>query len=266
MLDGLGPFRFMVDTGANHSVISDALRVRLGLSLDNGPPITVSGIAGSRAAATVTLERLDSGALHFRRLRLPVLNGPVFADIDGILGIDGLAGRLLTADFRHDRLAISNAWSGVPIGDIEIPARIVSGKLFEIDALVGGVSAKAIIDTGSQRTIGNAALLQALSSKYRADAISIPTTVVDATATSQDGVLHLVPSLRLGATSMTSFYIAFGHFRVFNTWRLSRQPAIILGMDVLGLFSRITLDYRRNDFGILPRSEMESLRSIESMD
>lgn len=259
-VNGRGPFRFMVDTGANHSVISASLLPRLDLSLDRQEHMRVTGIAGSIEASTILIRSLAAGAWGFRNMRLPVLRGPVLDDIDGILGIDQLAHRVLTADFQHDRLSISSGFGSVPIGDIEIPARIVSGGLFEIDSVVGRVPAEAIIDTGSPRTIGNRALLDALSKGYEAGAFGIPTAIVDATETSQSGVLHQVPSLRFGTATMTSFYIAFGDFRVFRTWDLDQRPAIILGMDVLGLFSQITMDYRRDEFGVLPKAEMELYR------
>ena len=55
-----------------------------------------------------------------------------------------------------------------------------------------------------------------------------------------------------------------GDFRVFHFWGLDRLPALILGMDVLGLFSQLTLDYRRSNFGVLPRPEME-IPSIQAL-
>jgi len=264
MIDGRGPYRFLVDSGANHTAIAASLVSRLNLKLDEDARLIVHGIAGSLQAPTVVIGRLQSGALRMRNLRLPVLNGPLMADIDGILGIDGLADSSMTADFARDRLVIAGANGGVTGAEVSMPAHLISRHLFVIDCEVGTVPVKAIIDTGSQRTLGNPALLAALLRKYPTSAASYATSIFDATGTSQAGELHYIPSLRFGSLSMTSFYMTFGDFRVFHFWGLDRRPALILGMDVLGLFSQLTLDYRRSNFGVLPRPEME-IPSIQAL-
>jgi predicted aspartyl protease len=264
MIDGQGPYRFLVDSGANHTAIAASLASRLSLKLDEGARLMVNGIAGSLQAPTVVVSRLQSGALRMRNLRLPVLNGPLMSDIDGILGIDGLADSSMTADFVHDRLVIAGATGGVTGAEVSMPAHLISRHLFVIDCEVGAVPVKAIIDTGSQRTLGNPALLAALLRRYPMSGSSYSTSILDATGTSQAGALHYIPSLRFGSLSMTSFYMTFGDFRVFHVWDLDHRPALILGMDVLGLFSQLTLDYRRNSFGVLPRPEME-LPSIQAV-
>jgi len=48
-----------------------------------------------------------------------------------------------------------------------------------VDAYLGRMRTKAIIDTGGLRTLGNEALRHALERKDGADASSLPTQVVD---------------------------------------------------------------------------------------
>src|SRR5579871_6489083 len=109
VVNGQGPFRFMVDTGANQTALAAALLPRLHLAADPNHEVEVTGIAGSARAPTVFVSTLEAGALKLRGTHLPVLAGPLLADIDGILGIDSLANTTLDADFIHDRLAIHDS-------------------------------------------------------------------------------------------------------------------------------------------------------------
>jgi predicted aspartyl protease len=260
MVNGRGPYRFMVDTGANHTAIAASMLVELGLSVDSGKSMTVSGINGSVIAPSVHLESLDAGTLHMRDMQVPVLAGPLLADIDGILGIDGLANKTMTANFMHDRFVVTGSLGGVPIGDVVVPGRLISQHLLEVDCQVNGVKAKAIIDTGSPRTLANGALLKALVRKSGASASSIPTGVIDATEALQAAVIEPVASVRLGAATISNLYMTFGTFRVFDTWGIETQPAVLVGMDLLGSFAEMTIDYRRKELGVYPRPDMVTAR------
>ena len=61
MLDGRGPFRFIVDTGATCApAISPRLVQRLGMVAGSGAPVRVIGVT----ATTVRVSRLEAGALR----------------------------------------------------------------------------------------------------------------------------------------------------------------------------------------------------------
>jgi hypothetical protein len=260
MINGRGPYRFMVDTGANHTALSASMLSRLSLSPDEGALITVIGIVGSQTTASVHLDSVDAGLLHMRDVQLPVLAGPVLADIDGILGSDGLTDKTVTADFAHDRLTISRGLGGVPIGDVVVSGQLISQRLLRIDCQIGGVNAKAVIDTGSPRSLANFALLKALLRRSAESAASAPTGVVDATEAFQAAVIRPVPTMHFGTASVSNLYLTFGNFRVFKDWGLENQPAVLVGMDVLGSFAEITIDYRRQEFGVYPRPDMITYR------
>src|ERR1700688_3313571 len=57
-VNGLGPFAFVVDTGAHQSVISEELATQLGLA--RGPMEPLNGVAGVQMTAT-TIARLSVG-------------------------------------------------------------------------------------------------------------------------------------------------------------------------------------------------------------
>jgi len=240
---------------ANQTALAAALLPRLHLAVDPNHAVQVSGIAGSVRAPTVYVSSLEAGALKLRGTHLPVLAGALLADIDGILGIDSLANKTLDADFMHDRLAIHGSIGGVPMGDMVFPARLIARDLLEINVVVGGVPAQAIVDTGSPRTLGNAALLSAMRRKFQLETRGVSTGLIDATETAQAATLEPVASLHLGDVTIANLLVTFGDFAVFRRWDLNQKPALLLGMDVLGEFAAMSIDYRRHELGLLAKPD-----------
>ena len=107
MVNGKGPFRFIVDTGATHSTVSPRLVQALGLQPSEVPTMVLNGITGTAQVSAVTLDRLQTGDLTIDQLVAPVVWAPVMAGADGILGAAGLAGRSLSVDFQRNSVRIS---------------------------------------------------------------------------------------------------------------------------------------------------------------
>src|SRR3954451_11861456 len=85
MINGQGPFRLIVDTGASYSTISPQLAQTLGLQASDEYPFLVNGVTGSARAPSVPIDLLEAGDLRFRSLRLPVIEPGIMAGADGIL-------------------------------------------------------------------------------------------------------------------------------------------------------------------------------------
>ena len=58
-VNGRGPYRFLVDSGADTSVVG--LRIARELQLPVGPPVTLHGMTGSAVVATVRVGALSLG-------------------------------------------------------------------------------------------------------------------------------------------------------------------------------------------------------------
>lgn len=255
-INGQGPFRFMLDTGASRTALAASTPVRLGLTAQLQAPILVVGISGTAVVASVHIDSLESGDMHFHDLDLPVLSGPVFDGIDGILGMDGFAGMKVSANFAKDRFAISQSRGrGAAYGYSVVPVKIISEHLLMAEGTVGGVRVKAIIDTGSSHTLGNPALLAALTHSHYGGPKQFETAVTDATQASQLGEVARVPKVHLGAATIDGLAVTFGDFNVFNAWGLEDRPALLVGMDVLGTLDDLAIDYRRNELQVLPRNQ-----------
>jgi len=253
-INGQGPLRFMLDTGATQAVIAQSAVRRLGLRPEPGRRIEVLGINGRVSAAAVHIDSLESGALQFRNLDMAVLSGPVFDGLDGILGIDGLRDMSLTVDFLRQRCVISAARPQRLSAFAVVPLHIRSLRLPMVAGRVGNIGVQVIVDTGAAHTLGNPALLAALRRAGELQASRAAPPVIDATAMAQDGDVVSTPALRLGNVTLSGLGVTFGDYPIFGIWGLSGQPAVLLGMDALGTLAWFSIDYPHLELRLLPRS------------
>ena len=248
-INGKGPFRLVVDTGASHSTFSPRLAAALGLAPSFDAPLLLNGVTGVAEVPTVTVARIQAGDMIVKDAQVPVVTSSIMADADGILGVAGLRDERIFVDFRHDRIVITRALGGIDTGGyLRIPARKVAGGLLMVDARIGGVSARAVIDTGAERTLGNAALRDALRArKHGGDARWANTEVYGATVEVANGEASIAPPIKLGPAVIKGTEVVYGDFHIFKLWNLDSRPAALLGMDVLGTVEAIVLDYSRRE-------------------
>jgi predicted aspartyl protease len=247
LIDGKGPYRLVVDTGATRSAI--AARAALSLGIVPAATTRVTGFTGSAVVPTVHVNRLEVGELLLGPTDLPVLPD-VFGGAQGVLGIEGLENKRITADFLHDRLEISRSHGERARRDFTvIPLRIVNGLLIA-DIKVGTVHTKAIVDTGAQSTIGNLALRDALMRHPPRNAAR--SEIIGVTLDVQEGDSLAAPDIDFGKLQVKGANITFGDMYLFQHWKLTDVPALTLGMDLLGSFEVMVIDYERRELQILP--------------
>lgn len=245
-INGQGPFPFLVDTGANRSCVSLELAERL--QLPPGPPVSLHTVAKVAMRPSVIVDRLQLGERAQRRVTVPALNLAGADDVDGVLGIDWLKGRRLLLDFKAKVLEILAPISEQSrMGRVVVPARRRSGQLTMIDADVGGAQISAMIDSGSELSLGNQALRNLVAKSRSVHAtdfrrVSI-TTVVGETF---PGDMLYVPFMRLGGLTIGNAPVVFADTHVFQLWDLHDKPAVILGMDLLTQFDAVALDFGRS--------------------
>jgi predicted aspartyl protease len=253
MVNGQGPFRFVVDTGANRTAISARLAAALGLVPDPLARVEVHGVTGMSVMPAVTGTRLVIGDITLEPRRLPVLENVIFADADGILGVEGLQSSRLEVDFVNDEVRIRRSTGRrAPPGYLVMPAKLAYGGLLLVKGRVGKVPADIVIDTGAQRTIGNETLKNALLRSIRTQEPAIE-SVTGATPGVVAGVSLQAPAIAIGDVRLQDVRVTFADLHVFSFWNLEDRPALVIGMDVLGTVERLVVDYRRREFQFLPR-------------
>ena len=247
-INGKGPFRLVFDTGASRSGVTAAVAAALGVTPNESRRLRLRGVTGTSTVPTIRADSFQIGELLLQPLTMPVL-ADAFGGADGILGTEGLDDKRVRIEFRRDRIIITRSHSErAPPGFITIPFDRSRGKLPVIDARMGNVPIKAIIGTGGQATIGNLALRDALR-KRQNEQPSVD-TIVGATLDVQEGEGRSAPPIVLGALRIRSARVTFGDMRIFEHWNLAGKPAVLIGMDALGLLDTLIIDYRRRELQV----------------
>jgi Aspartyl protease len=247
VINGRGPFRLVLDTGATHSAITALVALALGLPTDQSPPVILRGVTGYATVPTIKVDSLSVGDLSVDQAVLPIVPDAL-GGAEGVLGGEGLVGKRVLIDFRHDQIDIAfsrNEKSGR--GFFTVPFHAIGGTLVVVDAVIGDVHAKAIIDTGGQATIANMALKNALARSSHLLLGSRADQIVGATMDVQQGELLNTPDVEIGSIKISDPTITYSDLYIFKQWKMLHQPAILIGMDTLGLLDTLIIDYKRHE-------------------
>lgn len=253
-LNGGPPLRFAVDSAANASVIASDLVARLGLP--PGPEVEMNTLIARERVATARAGRLRCGAIAATDVVMMQGDRAGLGGIDGLLGTDLLASRRLVMSFRARRMHVASSRSSGagffdrdrPTVRYRAPAEQRFRNLMMIDASADGVPFKAIIDTGAGVTIIN----RALADQARARPVVLADgrrdqTVASPTGSARTAEAKLLPAMRFGDVTFRSIPVLVGDFHTFDVWGLAGRPAMLLGVDVLGLCRSVSIDLGRSE-------------------
>lgn len=242
-IEGRGPFRFIVDTGAERTVISSELARTL--SLQPGRVTTVHSMTEVSQIATVVIPALRVGTRSVEQIHAPSL-ARAYLGAAGILGVDTLQNQRVTFDFARHEMTVTPArrreerW---PDGNtVVVTGRSIYGRLVLVDASIDGQRVWVIIDTGSEVSIGNNALRVALARRNRLGAMS-PIRMLSITGGQMTAEYSVARRIRIGGLDINNLPIAFADAHPFRQLGLENRPAILLGMDALQLFDRVSIDF-----------------------
>lgn len=245
-INGRGPFRLVLDTGASHSAVTAMVALALGIPTDQSPPVLLKGVTGAAKVQTIHVDTLTVGDLSVDSTILPIVPDAM-GGAQGVLGSEGLANKRIFIDFRHDQIEITySRGERSAHGFVGIPFHSLRGQLILIDAEVGGVRTKAIIDTGGQTTIANLALRNALIRSHQSGP-GRPDEIMGATMAIEAGMIIATPAIRLGPLRVQDPGVTFADLYIFKQWMLTEEPAILIGMDALGVLDALVIDYRLHE-------------------
>ena len=74
------------------------------------------------------------------------------------------------------------------------------------------------------------------------------------TADIQDGEGRRAPSIEFGPIHIHTERMTFADMRIFEYWKMTKEPALLIGMDALGLLDTLIIDYRRNELQLRMRA------------
>ena len=249
-INGRGPYHFLVDTGAERTLIAQELAAQL--ALPRGEKVMVQGIIRGQVANLVNIERLEIGGLVCPGLDVPVLPRAML-EVDGYLGLDVLDGRRVILDFRARTLTVTqpqgffaSLWNHG--NEAVVPTLGSSGRLRAIDCLVDGVRAAAFVDTGAEVSVSNPALYRLLQQRAANRQVVRGTVgLYGVTGGRIIGIDTNVEEIRLGRLQLTYTSLVVAGLEVFDLWGLRQEPALLFGMDSLRRFTRVSIDYGRKE-------------------
>jgi aspartyl protease len=173
-----------------------------------------------------------------------VLDGPMLDGEHGLLGVDGMAGRLLHIDFTKHCVEIYESAAQMPMkGWQSAPARMRFGSLLMVPGEIMGVHVNVLIDTGSDVSLANQNFRDALRGiaahtiEYHnghAFTFGRPIVLKESVWT---------PRIHLGHTSIDGVNTYIADFHIFDFWGLQDEPTMLIGMDVLARSREMAIDY-----------------------
>jgi len=238
LIDGAGPFDFMIDTGSQATAVTH--EINASLSLNPLGTATLVGMASERSVNIVEVEKLQVGRHEVFDLVAPVLSR-THVGADGIIGLDSLQDFRVLFDFREETIAVEEV-SSKRLGrrgfEIVVRAKQKLGQLLITDAIVEGVRATVIIDTGAQASLANIALKDRIRARREEEI-----TTTDVNGVSMVGELSIVRSLTIEGLSLTNVPLAFADAPAFEALGLKDTPVLSLGMQHLKMFDRVAIDF-----------------------
>jgi predicted aspartyl protease len=249
-INGQGPFRLVLDTGSNHSVVNNSVATALGL-IPTDSRVMMQGVTGSATVPIVNVDSVIVGDLELRAQRLPIVMDAL-GGAEGVLGGKGLHDKRIFIDFGRDRITILRSrLERPPRGFRTIPVKMQNGLLVA-EVRVGAMRVNAIIDTGAQITIANIAFREALMRRLRKGEMS-STDIIGTTLDVQRGDMVSAPTISFGPMEIRRARIITGDVHIFQHWKMTERPVLLIGMDILGQFDTLIIDYRRKEMHVRMR-------------
>jgi predicted aspartyl protease len=223
-IDGHGPYRFVVDTGANSFVIDPDVASELGIDIAKAPHKKVHAADGRAVSIPVLVLRdVRLGARLLRRA------DAVVTDVDPLVGESGVVGILGQDMFLGDRLEVD-----FPRRQLRVLDSSDEAGALPLARLRGGLSGvrlpnglTVIVDLGADISVLNAAgaaLLGAVAAEPIAGAAASLTGAIETRSWVR------LPPIDLGDPTPGGS-VPVVDIGLFQVLRLHEEPALLLGVD-----------------------------------
>ncbi|MEP1423063.1 MAG: retroviral-like aspartic protease family protein [Erythrobacter sp.] len=240
-INGTGPHRFVVDSGADTSVIGQKLAAELGLP--GAGPVLLHTMTESTVVDRVEVDTLELGPSTINDLELPVLK-EAFIGGDGMIGLDALVEQRLMLDFDKRIITVEDSEEEpVSFGrnEIIVTGRLQRGQLILTEVRAQGRKVDAVIDTGTEVTIGNLKLKEELIRRQRSGDQSFE--IFGVTGATAEIEFAIIRRLQMGSVTFSNVPIAFADVPPFEVFGINDKPSLILGTDLMEKFRRVSLDF-----------------------
>ena len=251
-IDGHGPFRFVLDTGASISVIFDTTREQAGLASAEGTQVVIQGMVGAGTFPMMTIAELKIGSESWTNARVALLpaDNSASGQIDGILGIDflrryavGVSPRDEVVRLYPPRLVSERSyrgWTSIPMQDLQIGKG--DATVYTIALHISEIEIQAMLDLGAGSNLMNWHTARAIRVKPRK---SGPGSEISGAIETEPVVAELeVDELRIEDILWRNRTFVISDFPIFEALDLEDRLVAIIGP---GLFNErdFVIDFER---------------------
>jgi predicted aspartyl protease len=262
---GKGSYNFIIDTGAERTVVSRELAGSLRLVA--GAPVTITSMTGRSLVDTVVVPDLSIKSIGLQHTVIaPALEARNLGAV-GLLGIDTLSSHQVTIDFEKGTMTVRPSekrkkFTRRDPNEIVVTAKSLFGQLIVTDAYYGNTRIQVVLDTGSQVTMGNSMLRKRIG---RRAPKTRPIVLTSVTGGQTHADYTFVPDIKVGEVVFGAMPVAFADVAPFERFGLTRRPALLLGMDALRSFRRVDIDFpNRQVRFLMPRGAQHKLEEWKS--
>ena len=161
-----------------------------------------------------------------------------------MIGLDALAEQRLMMDFDKRTISVDDATTRAQSldGEIVVTARMQRGQLILTQASAQRLKVAAVVDTGSEITIGNLALRDRLVKRRGTKLQTVEITGVTGAVAQLE--YATIAELKLGSVVMRNVPMAFADLPPFAVFGIDKEPSLLLGTDLMENFRKVSLDFR----------------------
>jgi predicted aspartyl protease len=240
-INGQGPFRFLIDTGATQTVVSQKVVNTLGLKKVATNIMHGVGGEGKTDSPVYRADAVKIGDVTIKNLPLGTLSNPIMEMVlDGIIGTPMLADFVVTIDYPKAQMELSKK---APTTGIVLPAWCFSGLLLTPVEVNGQYKGNFLIDTGADMTLLAHSMANNLGVNKNTPgaAFNLP---IGGVGGLDAGVL-MVPKVTLKTPAATTPYNVVMAIELKDMSALIQtELSGVLGYDSLKDY-RLTLDYQK---------------------
>ena len=241
-LNGQGPFRFLIDTGASISVVYEHARAEIGIEPLPNIKARVFGMSGSGLSPLARVAEISVGNELWQDARVALLpnTSPHAGRVDGILGVDFLS-RYAVLYSNQDQVLLLYprelvaersylGWDSVALRDLQVGDGNIA--VLVLDMYIEGKHIPAVFDLGATSSLMNRRAARALDIAVRAPQSARD---VHGVSGSTEVLAELrVWRLRISKSTWRNRTFLVGEYPVFRTLGLDHRPAAIAGVDLFG--------------------------------
>lgn len=244
-VNGKGPFTMLLDTAAGLTTVTTALKDELGLVRLGRSPQPMQLAGGAEPIDLYTLGFVNLAGMPAPAPITVILDAPLqyLKPARGILGMNVLSRFSVDIDQPNRRILISESGTPPPTGlDWNVLAFTPRYDDFiVVDIEIGGIAAKAVIDTGANGTIINDKLAAALGVVAGGEGVKSGEILAGGGAT----LKAKAGPLTLGRANWAEIEVQAAQLPLFKAMEIDAGPAMILGNNVLSQV-RLFIDYRND--------------------